>query len=96
MAAHWTNSIRKSSRSWTGLIHEAAFPFLFINGQYARIGDSGYSPGLIDQTDFDTLRSQLETGVRNNATDAIDAEADLITQYICQSTGGQPETACRR
>lgn len=70
------------------------FPFLFINGQYARIGDSGYSPGLIDQMDFDTLRAQLTGGVQNDATAAINAEADLITQYICHSTGGQPVSAC--
>jgi hypothetical protein len=72
------------------------FPFLFINGQYARIGDSGYSPKLIDQMDFDTLRSQLTSGVQNDATRAINAEADLITQYICHSTGGQPAAACSR
>jgi len=72
------------------------FPFLFINGQYARAGDSGYSPGLVDKMDFDTLRSQLTRGVKNDATDAINAEAALITQYICHSTGDQPATACKR
>jgi hypothetical protein len=75
---------------------KGSFPFLFINGQYARIGDSGYSPGLIDQMDFDTLRSQLTGGVQSDATRAINAEADLITQYICHSTGGQPAASCSR
>lgn len=71
------------------------FPFTFINGQYARSGDSGYSPKLIDQMDFDTLRSQLTGGVKNEATDAIREEADLITRYICHSTGEQPASACK-
>ena len=71
-----------------------AFPFLFINGQYARVGDSGYSPGLIDSMDFDTLRFQVTGGAQTDATAAIQAEADLITAYICQSTGGQPVDVC--
>jgi len=71
------------------------FPFLFINGQYARTGDSGYYPGLIDRTDFDTLRSQLTGGVHTEATDAITAEANLITAYLCHSTGGEPASACK-
>jgi hypothetical protein len=71
-----------------------SFPFLFINGQYARVGDSGYSPGLIDSMDFDTLRDQVTSDAQSDATDAIKAEADLITAYICQSTGGQPTSAC--
>jgi hypothetical protein len=71
-----------------------AFPFLFINGQYARVGDSGYSPGLIDSMEFDTLRSQVTGEAQTDATAAIKAEADLITAYICQSTGGQPASAC--
>jgi hypothetical protein len=71
-----------------------SFPFLFINGQYARVGDSGYSPGLIDSMDFDTLRGQVTSEAQGDATDAIKAEAALITAYICQSTGGQPVSAC--
>jgi hypothetical protein len=71
-----------------------SFPFLFINGQYARVGDSGYSPGLIDSMDFDTLRAQLTGGLQTDATTAINAEAALITAYICHSTGGQPDSAC--
>ena len=71
------------------------FPFTFINGQYARSGDSGYSPKLIDQMDFDALRADLTGGVKNDATAAINGEADLITQYICHSTGGQPASACK-
>jgi hypothetical protein len=72
-----------------------AFPFLFINGQYARVGDSGYSPGLIDSMNFDTLQSQIASGAQTDATAAIKAEADLITAYICHSTGGQPVSACK-
>jgi hypothetical protein len=72
-----------------------SFPFLFINGQYARIGDSGYSPGLIDSMNFDTLHAQVTGGEQTDATAAIKAEADLITAYICHSTGGQPVTACK-
>jgi hypothetical protein len=71
-----------------------AFPFLFINGQYARIGDSGYSPGLIDSMDFDTLRAQVTGETQTDATAAIEDEADLITAYICHSTGGQPAEVC--
>jgi hypothetical protein len=72
---------------------QATFPFLIINGQYAQF-DSGYSPGLIDGMDFATLRSQLDAGEQNDATNAINAEADLITKYLCHSTGGEPATTC--
>jgi len=72
-----------------------SFPFLFINGQYARIGDSGYSPGLIDSMNFDNLRAQVTGGDQSEATAAIKSEADLITAYICHSTGGQPAAACK-
>ena len=71
-----------------------AFPFLFINGQYARVGDSGYSPGLVDSMDFDTLRAQITDESQTDAAAAIEAEADLITAYICHSTGGQPSNVC--
>ena len=64
-----------------------------INGQYAQF-DSGFSPGLIDQMDFDTLRGQLDSGEVNDATNAIIGEADLITRYLCNSTGGQPAAVC--
>jgi hypothetical protein len=72
-----------------------SFPFLFINGQYARVGDSGYSPRLIDSMAFDTLRTQVTGGAQTDATASINAEADLITAYICHSTGGQPVAACK-
>ena len=72
---------------------QATFPFLMINGQYAQF-DSGYSPGLIDTMDFDTLRAQLDAGVQNDATRAINAEADLITKYLCHSTGYEPASVC--
>ena len=72
---------------------EAKFPFLMINGQYVQF-DSGFSPGLIDGMDFDTLRGQLDSGEHNDATNAVTAEADLITRYLCHSTGGEPEVAC--
>jgi hypothetical protein len=72
---------------------EAKFPFLMINGQYVQF-DSGFSPGLIDGLDFQTLRGQLESGEQNEATQAIIAEADLITRYLCNSTGGEPGVVC--
>ena len=72
-----------------------SFPFLFINSQYARVGDSGYSPKLIDSMDFDTLHTQLTGGAQTDADMAINAEANLITAYICHSTGGQPVAACK-
>lgn len=71
------------------------YPFLFINGHYVLIGPAGYSPGLIDQMPFDTVYQQLTSGARTDATDAIRAEADLITKYLCHSTGGEPAAACR-
>jgi hypothetical protein len=74
---------------------KGSFPFLFINGQYARVGDSGYSPGLIDSMNFDTLQAQVTSGAKSDATDAIKTEADLITAYICHSTGDQPASACK-
>jgi len=44
--------------------------------------------------DFDTLRGQLDSGEVNDATNAVIDEADLITRYLCNSTGGQPAAAC--
>jgi hypothetical protein len=73
---------------------EAKFPFLMINGQYVQTGDSGFSPGVIDALDFDTLHGQLVSGEQNDATNAITAEVDLITRYLCNSTGGEPVEAC--
>ena len=73
---------------------QGRWPFLFINGQYAQLG-SGYSPSLIDGQEFDSVRQQVTSGVHNEATAAITAEADLITKYLCHSTGGQPAAACR-
>jgi len=72
---------------------EAKFPFLMINGQYVQ-QDSGFSPGLIDGMDFATLRAQLDAGEQNDATQAIVAEADLITRYLCHSTGDEPAAVC--
>ena len=72
---------------------QAKFPFLMLNGQYVQF-DSGFSPGLIDGMDFDTLRNQLDAGEQNDATNAITAEADLITRYLCHSTGGEPAATC--
>jgi Domain of unknown function (DUF929) len=71
------------------------FPLLMINGQYAQF-DSGFSPALIDGMDFDTLRKQLDSGERTDATNAIMSEADLITRYLCHSTGDEPAAVCER
>lgn len=67
--------------------------FLYINGQYDQFG-SGYSPALIQGMEFDTLYGQLQAGQHTPATDAIRKEADVITKYLCHSTGGQPASAC--
>ena len=72
---------------------QATFPFLMLNGQYVQF-DSGFSPALIDGLNFDTLRGQLDAGEQNQATAAITAEADLITKYLCHSTGGEPASVC--
>jgi hypothetical protein len=72
---------------------QATFPFLMINGQYAQF-DSGFSPALIDGMEFDMLRSQLDSREQNAATSAIISEANLITQYLCHSTGGEPAAVC--
>jgi hypothetical protein len=72
---------------------QARFPFLMLNGQYVQF-DSGFSPALIDGLDFDILRGQLDAGEQNEATNAIRAEADLITTYLCHSTGGEPASVC--
>ena len=73
---------------------QARFPFLMINGQYTQLG-SGYPPNLIDGMEFATLRRQVTSGEKNPATDAIGGESQIITTYICHSTGGQPETVCK-
>jgi hypothetical protein len=72
---------------------QARFPFVMINGQYTQLG-SGYPPTLIDGMQFATLRQQLAAGEKNAATDAITGEAQIITKYICHSTGGQPAAVC--
>jgi hypothetical protein len=71
----------------------ARWPFLMINGQYVQFG-SGFSPAVVDGLEFETLRRQLESREETDATRAITAEADLITKYLCHSTGGQPASTC--
>jgi hypothetical protein len=71
----------------------ARWPFLMINGQYVLLS-SGFSPSLLDGMEFETLRRQLASAEQTDATRAITAEAELITRYICHSTGGQPASAC--
>jgi hypothetical protein len=73
---------------------QAKWPWLYINGQYAQAG-AGYSPGLLQGQAFDELYQQLMSGTQNEATQAVKDEARLITSYICHSTGGLPEVACR-
>jgi hypothetical protein len=72
---------------------DARWPFLFINGQYVQL-NSGFSPSVLDGMQFEALRQQVVSGAQTDATQAIQAEADLITRYICHSTGGQPASAC--
>jgi hypothetical protein len=64
-----------------------------INGQYVQLS-SGFSPSVVDGLEFETLRRQLQGGEHTPATRAILAEAELITRYLCHSTGGQPVSAC--
>jgi len=73
---------------------QARWPFVMINGQYTQLG-SGYPPSIIDGMEFATLRQQLTAGEKTDATEAINAEAQIITTYICHSTGGKPETVCK-
>ncbi len=73
---------------------QAKWPWLYINGQYAQAG-AGYSPGLLQGQAFDELYQQLMSGTQNEATQAVKDEARLITSYICHSTGGLPEVACK-
>ena len=97
--AHDGSELDKFDAEEEGIVNSydprGRFPFLFINGQYAQVGAAGYSPALIDQMDFDTLHEQLYSGAQTEATDAIRAEANLITRYLCHSTGGQPASACQ-
>jgi len=71
----------------------ARWPFLMINGQYVQ-QTSGFSPSLVDGQEFETLRRQLNAGEQTDATRAILAEAELITRYLCHSTGGHPASVC--
>ena len=73
---------------------DGGWPFLIINGQYAGLGP-GFSPGVIQGQNFDTLLQQLTSGAQTPGTDAIRKEADVITRYICASTGGAPAIACK-
>jgi hypothetical protein len=70
------------------------WPFLVINGQYAQLGP-GFSPSLVQGQAFDTLRGQVERGDRTPATDAIGKEAQIISRFICASTGGAPSNVCQ-
>ena len=70
------------------------WPFLIINGQYAGLG-SGFSPGIIQGQNFDALLKQLASGTQTPGTQAILKEADVITRYICASTGGAPANMCK-
>ena len=75
---------------------KASFPFLIINGQYALSGPgkAGYSPAVIDGQTFDAVKQQLDTKADTPAVKAITGEAEIITRYICASTGGAPASVC--
>jgi hypothetical protein len=73
---------------------KATYPFLVINGQYVQIGP-GYSPSLIDGQTFDAVKQQLDTNAKTPAVEAITKEAQIITSYICASTGGAPASVCK-
>ena len=71
-----------------------AWPFLFINGQYAQLG-SGFSPALVQGPQFDTLRKEGISGAHTPAAHETANEADPIVRYLCQSTGGAPASSCK-
>jgi hypothetical protein len=70
------------------------WPFMVINGQYAGLGP-GFSPGIIQGQNFDSVRQEVTSGAQTPGAQAILREADVITRYICASTGDAPANACK-
>lgn len=70
-------------------------PFLFINGQYAQLA-AGYSPALLSGKTFAEIKQDVESNANTPLVAAINAEASILTAYICKSTNNQPSEVCAR
>ncbi len=68
-------------------------PFIFINGQYVQ-QSAGYSPGLLSGKIYEQVKADVENNVNTPYVTAINKEADIITAYLCKTTGNQPSNVC--
>lgn len=57
---------------------------------------AGYQPSAIDGKSFHTVQAGLKQDARAGFVHDINAEANVITAYLCRADGGKPATACTR
>jgi hypothetical protein len=84
-----------------GLVNEdderGSIPFLFASGSPGRYTvELGFSPGLLDDQSFVSLRKGVAAAAPTPAVEAIRGQADAITALICKLDGRQPATVCAR
>jgi thiol-disulfide isomerase/thioredoxin len=70
-----------------------SIPFIMINGEFGRIGPA-FSPGLIQGKSPSAVEAELKNNPNGTIAKSINDEADAVTAYLCEFTGGKPASAC--
>ncbi len=69
-----------------------SIPLVYVDG-YVMVG-AGYSPTELQGRAFSAVQQQLQQGSGGAGTAQINAEANLLTAFLCKADGGQPGTVC--
>jgi hypothetical protein len=70
-----------------------SIPLVYVDG-YAMTG-SGYSPAELQGKSFSGVQGQLEQNGSEAYVSDINAEANLLTGFLCKATGNRPAGVCR-
>lgn len=71
---------------------KGSIPFVYVDG-YAMLG-SGYSPSELVGNSFSTVQRQLQGSGHASFVADANAEANLLTAFVCQADGNRPHTVC--
>jgi hypothetical protein len=69
-----------------------SIPLVYVDG-YAMTG-SGFSPAELQGKSFSDVQRQLEQNGPEIYVNDINAEANLLTSFLCRGTGNRPASAC--
>lgn len=69
-----------------------SIPMVYVDG-YALIG-SDYSPSEIQGQAFSSLQTQLQQNQGTPFVNDANAEANLLTAFLCKADGNAPQSAC--